>query len=260
MMNIHPTNADYAQRDMDGRPRAWSSSVDQMAASHAIDLDTLAALPLFSGIARDELRLLCTRLVRVAFPAGKHLLAADQPGEVAYVILAGTLRVLLADADGNEITLALLGPGEIVGETALVNAEVRAASVTTHEPVVLLAISCPVFADARQRLHRLVDNLIQILARRVRQANAQVLALATLDVAGRVARQLLLLAESYGRLEPDGVRIALRLTQDDLAHLVGATRVRVNQAIGHFRRNGFLVVDTQHRFVIRDTQGLASYV
>jgi CRP/FNR family transcriptional regulator, cyclic AMP receptor protein len=79
-------------------------------------------------------------------------------------------------------------------------------------------------------------------------------------VTGRVARQLLLLAEAYGRLEADGIHIHLRLTQDDLAQLVNATRVRVNQSIGQFKRQGILAVDDQHRFVVRDMDALRAYL
>lgn len=73
------------------------------------------------------------------------------------------------------------------------------------------------------------------------------------DVAGRVAHQLLLLAEDHGVPDPGGgVRIELRLTPDDIARSVGATRVRVNQALGRLRRSGAVAVDLGYRVVIRD--------
>ena len=214
-------------------------------------------LPLFAGIARDDLSHFSAALGRLVLPAGHLLVSANQPGEIAYVILAGTLRVFLADPEGNEITLALLGSGEIAGESAVLGNEVHTASVVAHEPVVLLAISQSVFADARRNLPCLADNLFGILAARIRYANALALALATLDVPGRVARQLLLLADAYGRPAGAGILIPIRITQDDLGSFVGATRVRVNQAIGKFRRNGLLRVDDQYRFVILDVDRLA---
>jgi CRP/FNR family transcriptional regulator, cyclic AMP receptor protein len=217
------------------------------------DQRDLANLPLFAGIAEDELRRISLRLGRTSLPAGAVLMSADQPGETAYVILTGTLRVLLADAEGVEITLALLGPGEIVGEMALIDDDVRSATVMAIEPVALLAIDRATFQYCRIHVPRLPDNLIRILARRLRHTNAQLFAVATLGVPDRVARQLLLLAETYGRPVPAGALIDLRVTQDDLAHFVAASRVRVNQAIGEFRRLGLVSIAANHRFVIHGT-------
>ena len=107
---------------------------------------------------------------------------------------------------------------------------------------------------------RLSDNLIRIMSRRLRHTNAQLLAIATLDVPDRVARQLLLLAETYGCRVQAGVCIDLRLTQDDIAHFVAASRVRVNQALGEFRRLGFVSIAANHRFVINDVDALSVYV
>ena len=74
----------------------------------------------------------------------------------------------------------------------------------------------------------LVCNLAEVLSRRLRLTSAHLLSLAALDVPGRVASQLLALAREYGERTPEGTRIAMRLTQTDLASLVGASRVRVN--------------------------------
>jgi CRP-like cAMP-binding protein len=221
--------------------------------------EDLASLPLFAGISPDSLRRLNERLGRLNIPTGRVLMSAEQPGEMAYVILSGTLRIHLTNADGEEITLALLGPGEIVGEMALIDDDVRSASVVALEPVSLLWINRQTFEWARHEVPQLVDNLIRILARRLRDTNALLLAVATLSVLGRVARQLLILADKYGSREPGGIRIQLRLTQDDIAHLVAATRVRVNQAISRLKSDGVISVDG-HQYIIHDPDALGGYV
>jgi CRP-like cAMP-binding protein len=104
------------------------------------------------------------------------------------------------------------------------------------------------------------DNLTRILAQRLRRTNEQLLALATLDVTGRVARQLLLLAEAYGQQEGDGIHIHLRLTQENLAQIVGASRERVNQALRQLKLQGILAVRDQHRLVLRDMEVLHAYL
>jgi CRP/FNR family transcriptional regulator len=80
-----------------------------------------------------------------------------------------------------------------------------------------------------------------------------------MDVLGRVCRQLILLAETYGQRDPAGILIPIALTQEDIAHLVAATRVSVNQAIGRLKADCLIDVDRQHHFVIRDLGGLSAH-
>jgi CRP/FNR family cyclic AMP-dependent transcriptional regulator len=104
----------------------------------------------------------------------------------------------------------------------------------------------------------MMRNLVRILSRRIRLANAQIQSLATLDVYGRVARQLLAFANEYGRRTPNGgTVITLRLTQSDLADLIGATRVRVNQVLVDFRQHNYISVDQNHRITVHDQEALA---
>jgi len=101
---------------------------------------------------------------------------------------------------------------------------------------------------------------VRLLSHRLRFANEQIQALATLDVPGRVARQILALAERYGSPAKGGdVSIPLRLTQSDLGDLVGASRERVNQAIVDFKQRGFLAVDGDHRLRVLSRRDLARY-
>ena len=105
----------------------------------------------------------------------------------------------------------------------------------------------------------LATNLLRELSSRLRAANLQVRALATLDVAGRVARQLLLFADRYGEPragEAQAVLIPLPLTQRDIAQLVGATRERVNRALVSLRRRGALSADNRHRITVHDRTAL----
>jgi CRP/FNR family cyclic AMP-dependent transcriptional regulator len=85
--------------------------------------------------------------------------------------------------------------------------------------------------------------------------------MATLDVHGRVARQLLALADALGEELPDGgARIPLRITQSDLAALVGATRVRVNEVLVGFTRRNLIEVDAKHRITVRNREELEAYL
>jgi CRP/FNR family cyclic AMP-dependent transcriptional regulator len=117
-----------------------------------------------------------------------------------------------------------------------------------------------VFAACLETMPRLTLNLAQTLASRRRLASAQIQALATQDVGGRVARQLLAFADAYGReTEPGAILIPLRLTQSDLASLVGASRVRVNQVLAQFQRRHYLAVHPNHHLILHNRAALAHY-
>ena len=153
-----------------------------------------------------------------------------------------------------------MGVGDVVGELSLADRGGRSADVVALEPTTLLWIDRGSFDQLRRDIPEVTENLIRLMARRLRVANSQLLAMATLDVHGRVARQLLLLADVYGEKLPNGdVRIPLRLTQGDLAGLVGATRVRVNEVLVGYKKRGYLSVDGRYRVTIHDRDALAAH-
>jgi CRP/FNR family cyclic AMP-dependent transcriptional regulator len=225
------------------------------------DPKELGDLELFRGLSPSELTRVNDLLGRTKFPTGAMILTASQPGEIAYIVLDGTLKVSVIQANGRELTLALLGPGEIVGELALADRSGRSADVVTLEPANLVWIDRNAFEQLRRDIPLITENLLRLMARRLRLANQQLQAMATLDVHGRVARQLLALADALGEELPDGsVRIPLRVTQSDLAALVGATRVRVNEVLVGFTRRGHIAVDRKHRITIQDRPELEVYL
>lgn len=176
-------------------------------------------------------------------------------------MLDGTLKVSTLQSNGKELTLALLGPGEIVGELSLADRSGRSADVTTLEPSTLVWVDRNSFDQLRRDIPTITENLLRLMARRLRLANAQLQAVATLDVHGRVARQLLALADALGVPQADGsVQIPLRVTQSDLAALVGATRVRVNEVLVGFTKRKMIAIDRQLRISILDRDELEAYL
>lgn len=224
------------------------------------DPRSLGELDLFQGLAPDQLAELNGLLRSQAVQAGTHFITAEQPGEVVYVLLEGTVKIYVTRSDGREVILAFLGPGDTVGEMSLVDSAGRSANVVTTEPSRLLWMDRTTFQACLRTLTPLANNLVRLLANRLRFANEQIQALCTLDVPGRVARQILAMADRYGsRQEGGDVRIPLRLTQSDLAEIVGASRERVNQVIVDFKHRGFISVDPDHRIRVHDRGELARY-
>ena len=199
-------------------------------------------------------------LERLEFPAGAAVVVQDDPGDTAYLLLSGTFKVDLTNTQGHRVVLAFLGPGEIVGELNAVDHLGRSANVTTLEPAVALALDATALQEFRQRSPALAENMLHILARRLRLANAQVLALATLDPYGRLAHQLLSFAEAYGQTDAEGrIAIPLRLSQEDLADMTGDTAAQVGKIMAVFRRNEVVAVDDEHRVTILDRDTLVRH-
>jgi CRP/FNR family transcriptional regulator, cyclic AMP receptor protein len=222
------------------------------------DPSLLGDVELFQGLSVEQLVELNGLLRSSSIPAGSHFITAEQPGEVVYVLLEGTVKIYVTQADGREVILAFLGRGDTVGEMSLVDSAGRSANVVTTEPSRVLWMDRATFQTCLRTLAPLANNLVRLLSHRLRFANEQIQALCTLDVPGRVARQILALADRYGIPEPGGgVRIALRLTQSDLAELVGASRERVNQVIVDFKQRGLVSVDPDHHIRVHRKKELA---
>lgn len=225
--------------------------------SAAEDLSVLSGLALFEGMSREELGTLSDDLHRKTFPAGTNVITVAQRGEVVYLLLEGTVKIYVDQIDGTEVILAFLGPGDTFGEMGLVSSAGRSASVLTLEKCHCLSMDRASFHRYLKTISSLSYNLVRLLSRRLRLANEQIQALSTLDVRGRVARQLLAFAQRYGEASTeDAVHIPLRLTQTDVASLVGASRERVNQVIVSFKESGFISVDSGHHFTVHDLQAL----
>ncbi|MDX1502812.1 MAG: Crp/Fnr family transcriptional regulator [Thermoanaerobaculia bacterium] len=223
----------------------------------AEDSQALAEMSLFEGLSDSELATLRQHLHRKVFPGGTHVFTVAERGDVVYMLVDGSVKIYVDQEDGSEVILAFLGPGDTFGEMGLVDSAGRSASVLTLEKCECLAMNQLDFHRSLQTMSRLSYNLVRLLSRRLRLANEQIQSLSTLDVRGRVARQFLAFAQRYGQDEMgDRVKIPLRLTQSDIASLVGASRERVNQVIVDFKESGFLSVDARHRFTVLDLQAL----
>jgi len=220
----------------------------------------LGELELFHGLSPADLAHLNGLLRSSVVPAGTHFITAEQPGDVVYVVLAGTVKIYVSREDGREVILAFLGPGDTVGEMSLLDSAGRSANVVATERSRLLWMDRATFQTCLSTVTPLAMNLVRLLSHRLRLANEQIQALCTLDVPGRVARQILALAERYGSRDAGGeIAIPLRLTQSDLAEIVGASRERVNQVVVELKQRGILAVDAHHRLRVRSRSELSRF-
>lgn len=231
----------------------------KMNLSSEFDLGDLEQINLFRDVPNAELRQVKELLYRKAFSAGTNLMTADQSGEVVYFILSGTVKVHVEQADGSDVIISILGPGESVGEMSALDQQHRSASVMTLEESDLLWMDRATFKRFLMTTPMLSHNLACLLSARLRKANEQIQSLATADIESRIARQLIGFADKYGQTKMCGdISIPVRLTQSDLANLVGATRESVNKIIVSYKERGFLSAGRDHRWTIHNRQFLAN--
>ncbi len=224
-----------------------------------ITRNLLDFIPLFEGLTPAELSWVAGKAHRRLFSAGKDIFTAEQPGEAVYIILHGTVKIHVEQADGRDVVLAILGAGDTLGEMSLIDSVGRSASAIALEDSLLLWMDRSAFQEMLGKFAVLSQNLVRILTGRVRLANELIQALATLDVYGRVARQLLAFAEKYGHAEGESVLIPIHLTQSDIADLVGASRKRVNQVMVSFREQELIAVLGANKITVLNRAGLAGY-
>ena len=212
--------------------------------------DTLGAIPLFAGLRLPELEALAQRVRQRRYRESEAIFHRDDPGAALYVILNGRIKIHNEGADGTDIIITVLKAGDFFGELSLLDGSERSADATTMETTEMLMLTRGDLEAAIERNPRIAMNMLASLATRIRSSNVSIETLSALDVKGRVARVLLDLADKHGEKVGPGTRINAKLTQSELAALVGASRESVNKEIGKFRRRGIVDYDDDKQRLI----------
>ena len=218
----------------------------------------LSDIKLFEGLTPTQLDWMSKHAHRRVFAAGMNVMTIEQPGEAVYIILHGTVKIHIEQGE-RDVIISVLGSGDLLGEMSLIDSVGRSASALTLENSLMLWMDKTTFNYLLDNFPPVARNLVKILSARVRLSDQVIQSLATLDVNGRVARQLLAFAERYGRDVDDGVQVRIVLTQSDLADLVGASRKRVNQTMVFFKEQGLVSTDPDGRFIIHNKEGLTRF-
>ncbi len=209
----------------------------------------LKQVSLFAELADEDVRGLMAVARRRTFRAGETIFHRDDPGQVLYLIKEGKVKISLISPDGQEISLVVFGKGEYFGEFALIDGLPRSADAIALEKVECYTLQRSDFQKAIMKNPQIAIQVMEVLSKRLRIADQMIEDLIFLDVYGRVAKKLLELADAHGVKVEDGIRIDVRLTQQELASMVGASRESVNKVMGYFTEKNFLSTD-KHRITL----------
>lgn len=195
-------------------------------------LQLLRRVWLFSSLDDGELASIAAVTREVNCRKGEVLVRQGDSSGDLFSVVQGRLKVASVVGEGEEVLLSVVGPGDVFGEIALLDDEPRSASVVAAEPCRLLVVPRAAFRLLLHELPTLALRLLQIMARHVRRLSARTEDAAALDVRARLAKTLLDLGARFGAPGPHGrVRITLRLSQQELGRMVGATREMVNKCL-----------------------------
>ena len=172
------------------------------------------------------------------YQTGDALLRQGERSDRVSVIVAGRVRVVRITRHGEEILLALRGPGDVIGELAAIDPAPRTATVNAIEDVRALTITGRAFTDFLRRHPHLLLAIARTLAARLRESDRRLVEGRAEDTRTRLARQLLDLAVRYGRVADRGLELDVPLSQEQLASLVGASREAVSLALRDLRECG----------------------
>ena len=218
-----------------------------MTVSHCgLSLVVLRNVPLFSGLEEGELQKLSKVAVHRRVERNAFVVRCGEDTDSLYILLTGRAKVTNTDEEGREIILAWLGQGEFFGEMGLIDGSPRSANVVAVEPCELLCLSKEAFQHCMQDDFQVAQKLMQILVRRLREADRKIESLALLDVYGRVARLLLDMSE-----EEDGRRVVKKkISKQDMARMIGASREMVSKVVRDLELSGYITFENDLMIIL----------
>jgi CRP/FNR family transcriptional regulator, cyclic AMP receptor protein len=209
-----------------------------------------------SRLADEDREALFVHGGRRRFSAGGTIMYERQVAEEVFVLLSGRVKVAHITPEGREIVLNFCGPGEMIGEMAVIDSGTRSVTIEALEPVEALAIPAARFRAMLETHPRIAVEILSAISRRVVDASRRQIEFAGAQVLGRVASRILELSERYGEVAEDGgVVIALPISQAELAGWVGSSREAVSQALHTLRELGVIATE-RRRIVVRDVEAL----
>ncbi len=225
--------------------------------SFAEKVGLLSEVALFAGLSDADMQAIGHATTMTHCVRGQQILSPDDPPDRIHIIKKGRIRVYRMSPDGKQLTLDIYEKGTILGDMSVLGQDrlPEAYAEAIDEGVI-----CTIAPD---ELNRLIErypvvgvNIIRHLSRRLQAAERELEAMAYQRVDQRLAHKLLDLAQRFGVKTERGTLIEARLTQQELAEMIGTTRETLAHTLADFRRLGLLEA-SKHSVVIRDAEHLA---
>jgi CRP/FNR family cyclic AMP-dependent transcriptional regulator len=213
--------------------------------------DALADSDVFGALADGDLNGLIKQGRTTTYGSGAVIFRKGDPAEDVSIVLHGRVRLTSASRHGREVLFDFIGPGRCFGEMALLERKTRKLEAVAVKPSVVFTLRRRDVLACLEAHPEVAVRIIRVLCARLSRAMEMLEDRTQLGLSSRTARALLRLASEYGSQEGDAVRIGLKISQGEIAALVGATREKVNRQLCAWCRSGILAVDEGHLTIHR---------
>lgn len=218
--------------------------------------EILARAGIFQGVDPVAVGNLIQDLETVRFPRGTMIFDEGEPGDRLYIITEGKVKLARHAPDGRENLLTVMGPSDMFGELSIFDPGPRTSAAICVTEVRAATMDSELLKSWVNEHPAISQQLLRVLARRLRRTNNSMADLIFTDVPGRVSKTLLQLANRFGTQEGGALRVNHDLTQEEIAQLVGASRETVNKALATFAQRGWIRLEGKS-VLITDTEHLA---
>ena len=220
----------------------------------------LAQVPSFGALGETELEAVAAVAVARSFPSGRAIFREGDASNTCYVVRSGHARAIRQHPDGRQIVLATFGPGDIFGELAMFDDELRSATVEATDELEVLAIRGE---DMRRLMYEHAEIAVKLavsLVRRLRGANERLARQSFQTVQSRVATVLgQLVDQAHHEGTAGGRDVTITATQADLAKLAGSSRESASRFLAVLERAG-VITQGRGRLTVHDPEALRGYV
>ncbi len=195
---------------------------------------------LFAGFGPTEFESLEKCLVRRQYPSGQAIFHMGDEGGSLHLIERGRVKVTIPSSSGEELILAILDEGDLLGELSLFDGKPRSATVLALEKTETICLQREDLLALMRNRFGVVEKILEVLVRRIRDTDMLLADRSFLDVTSRLAKKILDLGDAFGVREGGQVRIGVKITQKDLASMIGATRESINKQLKALREQGLI--------------------
>jgi CRP/FNR family cyclic AMP-dependent transcriptional regulator len=203
-------------------------------------LNALRSTVPFSVLGDDQLRALAGGLATVRFQKGDVIYREGEPARELFIVRRGQVKLTVHSPSRQRGLIGIAGPNQVFGEPGIIDHGPRAMDAQAMEDCELLSMAASVFWDGVQRHPALARRVIELLGERLRRSGREVQDLIFFDAPTRLARKLLELAEDFGEPRDGGIRVTVRMTQGELAQMLGMSRPNVNRLLADFEARGWI--------------------
>ena len=213
------------------------------------NLELLRRVPLFSMLTASQAEAVSTAVVKARFKRGESIVEQGKKSNALSIILTGRARVMTTDSRGREVILATMHPGDYIGEMSLIDNQPHSATVRAEIQIDALMLGRLEFAKCLTENSSMAYAVMKGLVLRLRHADSKIESLALMDVYGRVAEALL----EFSHPDAQGNAIIRdKVSRQDLAKMVGASREMVSRVMKDLEERGFIETRADGSMLVKE--------